>query len=729
MARMRLHTTTSFIGLAALLSLIPQAALAQSADATAAEEEGDMIVVTAQRRSELSRDVPIAITTITEDQLTRSGATSLSDISNVTPALRFDAAATFVQPTIRGVGTAVTSSGGGANVGIYVDGFYSPNPLAADFQLMKLRSVQVLKGPQGTLFGRNTTGGAILLTTAEPSSDANGEFEVSYGRFDTLTVQGYATGGVIENVAMDIEGLFRRGGGFVHNITTGRDDDGEFSNWSVRTGLKVDFTDSMSLVLRYQHTENDDPTLMNTNIYVGDDIGGAGSNFPSSLYATDPDEVATSGPSEFRFNGDVLQATFRADLGFGDLTSYTQYRDEESLIVEDLDHTAAPVFLLHIPVRNKTFSQELLLTSKPGTPLQWTTGLFYFSNKDIWRTRFGTPTPANPLASIALGGSGTTTKTYAAFADLTYEITPQLFVTAGARYSHDVVDDPYYIAPFSGVQTFVPNLKDDKVTPRFVLRYKPSEESSIYASFTMGYKAGILDVGGATGNIVKPEDIKSYEVGYKYADGNLSADVSAYYYDYDNLQVSLFRGNPPSAQIVNAARSEIYGLDGQLSYRFNEHFDINVGAAYTHGRYKQFPDAPIYTRCTVQACAAQGISFLVVPTDLGDVTMQRTPEFTGNLGMRYQTELAGGELVLSGNLYYTSSFFHGPSGIQFKEDGYEVLALRAQWTDPSDKFTLAVYGDNVTDNRYRTQVQYNNFGIGSVWSAPATWGIQAGVKF
>ena len=109
--------------------------------------------------------------------------------------------------------------------------------------------------------------------------------------------------------------------------------------------------------------------------------------------------------------------------------------------------------------------------------------------------------------------------------------------------------------------------------------------------------------------------------------------------------------------------------------------------------------------------------------------MQRTPSFTGNIGARYNTGLGGGKLALSGNLYYTSKFFFSPSGTQFPQDGYALLSLRAQWTDPSDHFSLAVFGDNVTSSRYRTQVQYNNFAIGSVWSAPAAWGVELGAKF
>ena len=119
----------------------------------------------------------------------------------------------------------------------------------------------------------------------------------------------------------------------------------------------------------------------------------------------------------------------------------------------------------------------------------------------------------------------------------------------------------------------------------------------------------------------------------------------------------------------------------------------------------------------------------MVPTLLTNVTMTRTPEFTGNIGGRYTAEVAGGKLALSGNLYVTSSFFFGPSGTQFKEGGYEVLSARAEWTDAADRFTVAVFGDNLTNNRYRTQVQYNNFGIGAIWNAPTTYGISVGVKF
>lgn len=714
-------TTPGWIG------TIAGPAHAQSVDETGYDAP---IVVTAQRREEAAVDVPISVTSLSAAQLQTANVEELMDISKLTPSLRFDYQGGFVQPTIRGIGTAVTTSGGGANVGIYVDGFYSPNPLAANFQLMNVESIQVLKGPQGTLFGRNTTGGAILVQSAEPSIENAAEFKASYGRYNEMRAQGYATFGISDRVALDIEGLYRRGDGWIRDIATGSKDAGDYEGWSVRMGLKAELSDTVSVLLRYMHMEVDDPANMQTNAYVDRDLGLAIASFaPPGTYTTDRNSFSPGKDRVFfTSNSDVLQGTIKADLGFADLASYSQYRREDVDSALNSDRIALTLLHLGLPNHNETWSQEFLLTSKPGSRLQWTAGLFYFSNRDTYLTFL--ENNLETLGRVRLGGSSTTTRTYAAFLDATYELTPSLFLTAGARYAHDVVTDAYYNLPGAdGARTYVPDLKDDKVTPRIVIRYKPTPETSLYASYTKGYKAGILDVGGATGNRVKPEDIDAFEVGFKYGGRGLSLEAAGFYYDYKNLQVSLFKD--ATAQIVNAASSEIYGVEGQVRYEVVRGFELSAGASWTHARYKRFEDAPIYRRCPAAdqpAPCTPGL-FYIDGVTLRNATMQRTPEFTGNLGARYHTDLAGGELALSGSLYYTSEFYHGPSGIQFREGGYEVLSLRAQWTDPSDRYMIALWGDNVTNSRYHTSVQYSNFGIGSTWSKPVTYGVELGVKF
>lgn len=718
-------------------------AFAQTADQGASADAGE-IVVTAQRREEKSVDVPITITAMNQTQLQTANVQSLADITKLTPALRFDNAGGWFQPTIRGVGTPVATSGGGANVGIYVDGFYSPNPLAADFQLMNVQGVEVLKGPQGTLFGHNTTGGAILVKTADPSTESSGQMKASYGRFDTIKVQGYATTGITENVAFDVEGLYTQGNGWLTNIIS-KKKVGDFVNWSVRTGLKAELSPGVSVLLRYQHSSTDDPTPALTATYRDPVFGSGAPWFATPAQVTfSPDEIASAGTQFIRNKTDIFQGTIKADLGFADFTSYTQYRTEKSDMSLTLSYNGNAIFEIGLPIENKTWSQEFLMTSKPGGPLQWTAGFFAFGNKDTWQVFSDNNYPSR----FRIGGSGTNTQSYAGFVDMTYELTPQLFLTAGGRYSHDSVKDAYYNrldSSFNLLSIPIPGISSDHFTPRVVLRYKPDEHSSVYASFTQGYKSAIIDAGGSCQNApafkcndVAPEKINAFELGYKYSNRTVTFELSGFYYDYKNLQVSEYLAG--QANIINAANSKIYGIDGQVSLRLTDAFSINAAGAWTHARYKQFNGAPVYTNCGVfpvgsgancldPAVLNNGVTFLVIPTTLKDVTMQRTPEFTGSIGARYSADLAGGKLDLSGNLYYSSKFYFGPSGIQFPQSDYATLSLRAQWTDPSDRYTVALYGENITNKRYMTEVQYSNFGIGANWNRPVTYGIEVGAKF
>ena len=766
-----IESMTSAIALMGAYTLCAPAAMAQEgAEATTGSE----IVVTAQRREERSVDVPISVSTLNNEQLATANVNALSDTAKLTPGLRFDTQGPGMQPTIRGVGTAINTSGAGPNVAIYVDGFFLPNTYAADLQLMKVQNIQVLKGPQGTLFGRNTTGGAILVTSADPSLETSAEVKASYGRFNALTLQAYATAGLGEKIAFDVEGLYRRGDGYITNALTGNDKIGKFENWSVRAGLKAWLSDDVTVLRRYTHTQTDEPTPQLVNTFV-DRSGDAGflrqvspagraiygqsssqglplSYFyaPAGTFATRPGQVVLDSKTQFHTNIDIVQATIKADIGFADLTSYSQYRHDKTPYFADLDATTLPFFGLFVGVTDKTWSQEFVLSSKPGSRLQWTAGFNCFQYEDTWDVNgsFG----GSPYVDFT--GSSTKTKSIAGFLDATYEATDNLFLTVGGRFSHDEVTDAYFfIDPVGGytdvnglhrtgapgTKIGVPNLKGDKFTPRVVVRYKPSNSSSIYASYTRGYKAGILNVGGLSQVPVKPEKIQAFEVGYKYDARVLSVELAGFYYDYKNLQVSSYQSG--QAQIRNAASSEIYGVEGQFRYRVSDAFSVNAGGVWTHARYKSFPNAPYYTWC--DPAAAAGSALWCVPQALGGFgpgaivqssidasgfKMQRSPEFSGNIGASYKIPLADGNLTLSGNLYYTSSFYFDPEQ-QFRQDGYALLSLRAQWVDPSDRFTVAVFGDNVTNKRYQTQVLFTTIGTGAVWNSPTTYGVSLGAKF
>jgi len=769
--------------IATFLGICVSASVSGLACAQEASDQGgeklEEIVVSAQRREEKSLDVPITITTLNSDQLATANVNQLSDTAKLTPGLRFDTQGPAMQPTIRGVGTAITTSGGGPNVGIYIDGFFQPNTYVSDFQLMRVQDIEVLKGPQGTLFGRNTTGGAILVTTADPSTTTSGEAKVSYGRFNTATAQAYATTGLSENVALDVEGLYRRSDSYFTNVIDGNDSIGKYDNWSVRTGLKVQLSDSVSVLLRYTHADVNDPTTQLVNAFI-DGTGQTGFfstvanpkasygktssagvalinlNAPAGTFVSTPGQVALNPPIDFHAKSDLVQGTIKADLGVADLTSYTQYRRDRSPYHGDLDATAVPLFNILVDVWDETFSQEFLLNSKPGTRLQWTAGADYFSNIDNWSDiQAEGLIPGSATSFIPFGGSSTETRSYAAFADLTYALMPeQLFLTLGGRYSHDIVTDAYFktdeftkftgytgpsgqTIPFSGPSGTiipVPELTHSSFTPRAVLRYKPTDSSSIYGSYARGYKAGILNVGGDSQRPVAPETNDAFEIGYKYEGSRWAVDLASFYYNYKDLQVSSYQSG--AAQITNAASARIYGMEGQLRYNVNNNLDFDVGGAWMHARYRSFTNAPFYGYCDPAAtftspafCASGAGSIVETTTNASGDHMQRAPDFTGNLGASYRMPTPTiGEFSLSGNLYYTSSFYFDPEQ-QFQQGSYALLALRLQWTDPNKHFTVAIFGDNLTDKRYQTQVLFNTIGIGSVWNSPTTFGVQLGAKF
>lgn len=557
---------------------------------------------------------------------------------------------------------------------------------------------------------------------------------------------------------------------------TGQRHPGKFENWSVRAGLKAALSDTISVLLRYQHSDTDDPTYYLVNSTVdrsgeagffrmvspaGQAIYGKSSsvglplanlNTPRSLIATAPNDIASNLGLVFRSKSDTIQGTVKADLGFADLTSYTQYRKDKSVNIEDLDATGAPGFDIYIGIKNETISQEFLLNSQPGSRLQWTAGLNYFQNKDDWsdiRASLG----GSPF--FPLGGSSTKTKSYAAFADLTYEIMPsKLFLTLGGRFSHDEVTDAFFITnaftPFTGYEgpngqnvpssgppgtvIGVPDLKDDSFTPRVVVRYKPTSQSSIYASYTRGFKAGILNVGGSSQQPIAPETNDAFEAGFKFDNRQFSFDMAGFYYSYKNLQVSSFQNG--AARIRNAASAEIYGLEGQARYRVDNHLTVNGGASWTHARYKSFTNAPYYSYCDPSVtsfanpliCTQGPGGITETTTNASGFHMQRSPDFTANLGMSYGFDMAEGRTTLSSNLYYTSKFYFDPEQ-QFPQKGYALLSLRAQWVDSSNRFTVAAFGNNVTNKQYQVQVLANTTGVASVWSAPATYGIELGAKF
>lgn len=722
----RLLSGVVFFG-SALMAAGP--ALAQSNDADAdgrqaeetapAQDEAQQevtneIVVTAQKRSEALEDVPISIAAVSNEQLVNTGIQQVVDLPQAVPALRINYAGTFVLPTIRGVGSIVALPGLTQNISTYVDGYYVPTPSASNFNLVNVESVNVLKGPQGTLFGANATGGAIQINTLDPQHYTSGLFRIGYSSYNHLSAQFYGTTGITDTLAADIAASYEYGDGHVTNVVTGDDHVGQFRNYTVRPKLLWTPTDNLSFTFAYEHTYNDDP---GTQLVVPRDGMTTAIKVPGvSLTYDDPNEVALDSPGYARRKVNSYTLTSEFEFDFATLTSYTGYREDGIDQALDYDASPAPVNYSNWSVRDKTFTQELNLTSTNDGRFNWVVGAFYLNYKDGYHYfTFG-----NPIFTTK-----NKTESYAAFADGTYEVADNLFLTLGGRYTVDKPQVAFNLIPTGYSDAGDTEFKD--FSGRGVIRYQLTPRSNVYASYSQGYRSGGLPGSAFSLNPVKPEHIEAYEIGYKTAGSVLRLNLAAFYYDYRDIQVTSY-GAGGSSVTQNAARANIYGLDGDIALQITPEFSVNAAGSYVHAEYDKFPNALAYIFHSDPASPNFG-TFTTASVDVSGQRVERTPRFSGSIGANYETELGNGsKIALNANLFHTGSYFFDPAHT-LKQDSYELLNLKATWTDPSDRFDLSVFAKNVTDSEYFLSNFNDPYASRARYGDPATVGGSVTYRF
>lgn len=697
--------------------LEPSVAIAQEADEEFTE---GAIVVTAQKRAEALEKVPISIAAVSSEQLAAANIEQVLDLPQAVPSLRINYAGTFVLPTIRGVGSIVALPGLTQNIATYVDGYYVPTPSASNFSLANVESVSVLKGPQGTLFGANATGGAIQITTRKPQYETDAIIKLSAGTYEDIGAEAYLTTGLTDTIAVDVSATYGYGERYVKNLATNDRNVGQYDSWAVRTKVLFEPSDSVSFVAAYEHTYTDDPISQLVVPRYGITIG---SGFPGSIVTFDsPKRVSLDNPGWARRTTDSYTLTSELDFGFATLTSYTGYREDFISQGLDYDATSAPLNFSNWTVDDSTFTQELNLASNGNGRLSWVLGGFYLEYKDAYDFNVN-------------GGdiftSHNKTKSYAAFADATYEIVDNLFVTGGIRYTEDkpCVAFNLQVASFEDAGC----TKFDNVSVRGVVRYELTPASNIYASYTQGYRSGGLPASSFNAHVpVNPEKIDSYEIGFKTGGSRLRLNIAAFYYDYRDIQVTSY-GAGGNSITVNAAKAEIYGLDGDLTFKVTEDFRLNLSGSWTHAEYKSFPNA--LGRFTGGLAFAEpngclgGEAFLATCNhDATGTRVERTPKFAGNFGANYGIDVGGGRLELAGNLFYTGSYFFDPAH-QLKQPSYTLLNLKATWTDPSDHLDLSVYGKNVLDEEYFVSNFVDPFSARARYGEPATYGVSLTYRY
>jgi iron complex outermembrane receptor protein len=711
--------------LASVACAIAAPAIAQEENASDTLAASGEIVVTAQRRAERLADVPIAITALSGDALAKTGIRSTEDLTATVPGLNFATNGAFAQPTVRGIGTTVTSAGNDANVAIYVDGVYQPNQVANFSDLADIEQIEVLKGPQGTLFGRNATGGAIRVTTKAPSWTPSARFSASYGRFEDVRLSAYGTTPLSDQVAVSFAFLYADDAGYVRNIATGNRV-ADTNALSLRGKALWRASDTVEFTLAASHTERTSNPAFTLGVLNGNSTA---LRSPGSVPANGPREVSLSFDPTITLDSDQVSLTGKVDLGFAELSSITSYANLKTFLLTDTDRTNLAIGRADIPGRERTWTQEVNLVSQGSDALKWFLGGFYYNDFSTNYTQLNLGSLYNVITLK--------TEAIAPFGEVNFT-TGNLTLIAGARYNIEKKD--YSIV--RGAAELLRNTTYKTFTPRLGLRYKLSPASMVYATYSKGFKSGgfdgILASGALQVNNVFPEKVDAWEVGYKYGRGTTSLSASAYYYDYSNIQFQAFNPNAGGlSQVFNAAAAEIYGAEIEAATEPLDGLTVRATAAYTHSKYKDFPGAsvfcprgaPTYGNATIPIGAlnpCRGTVNLAGATGNGLI---RTPEFTASGSFTYRHELDNaGALELSGNAFYSGAFYWDPNN-RLREEPYVLLNAELAYDFPGDQFRIAVWGRNLANELYAIYKTEAAAGDSVAYAKPRTYGVSAQVKF
>jgi len=615
---------------------------AQSA-APAAVATVEEVVVTAQRRVENVQEVPIAITALSGDALVEHHVESIMDLSALAPGLDIRRSDNSAIPKIfmRGVGLNDFNPTTASAVGIYEDGVYIASPLAQMGQFFDLERVEVLRGPQGTLYGRNTTGGAINLITRPPSQEWESNANVMAGNFSSLDFEGGLGGPIVKDaLAFRVAVKYQGDSGYVHNRLTGQRGD-DASNWTSRFSLRYAPGGNFTADLMVHYGENHGASIW----------GHSRQLFPSTLAATDPatgfcaaghfytgecsDIIGLvagvppgySNPSSDLYSGDYLfkgrdivksfgsAATLRWSFDTLSLVSTTGFFHTDRNDREETDYQPDDLLNALYLQKNQAYSEELRLQSDAQGPMKWVTGLYgghdYLSNNswyDVLRP-FRNPAATNPTGCDLVNGicvfnwpNTQTTDSFAGFGQLDYKLTNQLTGTFGLRYSTDHKSFHYTsCAEYCTIPIFQYDAAKSfsSVTGRLGAEYAATDTVNLYATYNRGAKSGGF-FGGQTTDVrdlapFADEKLNAYEIGAKteWFGRRLRANVSGFYYDYRDLQVYTFvvRNNLTVQTLKNASNARIYGGDFELAATPIERLNVALAMEVLNAKYRDFVSA------------------------------------------------------------------------------------------------------------------------------------------
>ena len=669
------------------------------------------IIVTATRRESRVQDTPLAITALDANALQNNHITDLTRLPLQVPSLFVGGNDGFgsTSVSIRGIGSLALGMGADEAVGVYVDGIYQGKPYGNVFEFVDIDRVEVLRGPQGTLYGRNATGGAINIVTKQPGNEFAGQVNAEYTSYDGVRVSGYVLAPLVKDrLGIKIAAGSSTRDGWAYNPTIGKHIYG-FNNKYLAGSLRWTPTDTTDVVLsgRLGKSYADGQVKDANNRSLPIDIFPA--NYP--------------GYQHNKYAGGNL--TINQDAGWATLVSITGYQWGRANNARDSDLIAENRIELNSYAKSRQFTQEVRLVSKNDGPFSWIVGgLYYHENSDVFLPfkRFVNPN-GNPGGTLF--NAHLEVDSYSGFVEGSYKLTDRLSVTAGARYNDEGKHWRGCVAGFALTATATPALCNGaatvgdrrtwhSLTPRFVINYQASRDLLMYASATRGFRSGGWNFTDRTSfhSGFNPEDIWSYEGGLKseLLDRHLRLNVAGFYADYKNLQVRINDGAFLATRNAGAAR--IYGVEVEGNLRVLGGLEFSTSGSYLNAKYTEFN--------TIAAGA---------PLSFKGQRLNRAPEWNVTVSGQYAIALSGiGFLTPRAEYHYTSETFYSQENIQPQgADPYHELNLRLKFEPENRKWNLVAYVDNLTNNQFRAHTFPGNFPgqVAALYSTPRIYGVRA----
>ena len=690
--------------------------------------EIEEIVVTAQKRAENAQDIGIAITAISGDALEELGLTTAVEVATQVPGLDIKNTLGSTNPviTVRGVGLNDFHANNSQSAGVYVDEVYMSAPAMLGFQLFDLDRVEVLKGPQGTLYGRNTTAGAINFISAKPTAEFEAGLTLGVGRYDTYEGEGFLSGPLTETLRGRVAIKYTdRQGGYVTNTFTGNDEYGAFDSVAGRVLLDWEPTDDLLFTLNV-HGGSEDGDALTTwkpfgtsidppdfvtecDLFVETGFSGPGCVDWTGYADANPDDPYSGAWNwDPQMDVDSHGASLKIEASIADMTftSITGYEYVERMIEEDGGGSPLEDGDIVYINENSVLSQELRLTSNPELSGRWILGLYYSEEEaDGLPNQFILSPYINGTTFSTFWYQDTTS--FAAFAHTEWDLTDTLRLTAGVRYTDEEKDyrgytrddNPYgfsyYLAFFTPYDPTLPailaqtddSISDQNVSGKLALDWTPNDDMLLYASVSRGFKSGGFSGAWAGSDDelapFDPEYVNAYEIGMKsmLLDSTLQLNAALFHYAYDGMQVFTTPRDPDSLAVIvltNSEEARITGAEIEAWWAPTDSLDLRAGVSFLDTENKD-------------------------PEFLG-LELPNAPAYSFNYSARYAWELSGNSSVaflLSGS--YQDDVFRQVENRSFhRVEGYGLLNARISFA--TENWELALWGENLTDEAYVYEV-------------------------